>query len=230
MNAFCPAERYVATGQGQIGDACASVRKYVPERCSQTLTNQRSLAATLAASTLRSGRPPPRRASGGCYAPTEMPRSLVAAFIFLQMMLVSASAASAKGPLRPGDLRVCGAGARCVAIVEQPVLNSLRSFYDGPGQRPVAAAPRLGEPAFQLAGRSGYVTGIVVGARFLSYGINLNRFNTSVWYRLPSRAARALGILSGPLRPRPLTACALRLSNAGATSQDLVWCPFAFVP
>jgi hypothetical protein len=141
----------------------------------------------------------------------------------LLVMLLGASSASAKD-FQPGDLRVCGAGGHCVSIVEQPVLDSIGSFYYSGGRPQAAATPRLGEPEFQLVFPDGYVTGIVVAGRFLSYGVNLNRFNTSAWYRLPSRAASALRKLSRSLRPVHLSVCALSLSNEGPTSSDLARC------
>ena len=141
----------------------------------------------------------------------------------LVVMGVCASAASAKD-FQPGDLRVCGAAGRCAPIVEQPVLHSLSSFYYSPGQPPIASAPRVGQPMLQLVFPNGYVTGIVVGGRFLSYGVNLGRFSTSVWYRLPSPTAEALRRLTSTVRPLHFSACAARLANAGPTLSTLPRC------
>ena len=110
-----------------------------------------------------------------------------------------------------------------------PVLKSMSSFLYGGGQSSVAPTPRTGDPEFQLVfqGRgwpAPIVTGIVVGGRFLSYGVNLNRFNDSVWYRLPSRAVSALAKLGRSLQPLRLSACAVSLSNEGPTSLDLARC------
>lgn len=109
-------------------------------------------------------------------------------------------------------------------VVQQSLLHSVGLFYYGAGKPPVAAAPPMGKPAFQLVFSDGYVSGIVVGNRFLSYGVNLGRFSTSVWYRLPSSATSALQRLSRSLRPLRLSACAVRLSNTGPTLSTLPTC------
>jgi hypothetical protein len=80
---------------------------------------------------------------------------------------------------------------------------------------PAASAPYVGVPTYQLVFPNGYVTGIVAAGRFLSYGVNLTRFNTDVWSRLPSAAASDLRKLGKPVSPLRLTACAVRLSNTG---------------
>lgn len=151
-----------------------------------------------------------------------MARWLVATFV-MALLLLSASAASAKD-FQPGDLRVCGVAGHCVPVVQQSLLNRISSFYYSAGKPPVAAAPPMGKPAYQLVFSDGYVSGIVVENRFLSYGVNLGRFSTSVWYRLPSSATSALHGLSRSLRPLRLSACAVRLSNSGPTLSTLPRC------
>jgi hypothetical protein len=63
----------------------------------------------------------------------------------------------------------------------------------------------MGSPTFYLRFRNGYITGIVAGAgfdRFLSYGVNEDRFVAGTWYRLPDAAAAALKRLAAPrLKP-----------------------------
>ena len=121
--------------------------------------------------------------------------------------LLSAPAASAKD-FKPGDLRVCGV-TRCVAIMKPGVLRAVSSFYYArPGQPPTASAPTLGVPTFELRFRGGYVTGIVATAgldRFLSYGVNLQRFTRGTWYRVPARVVVELKRMRKSLEPLPLT-------------------------
>ena len=140
-------------------------------------------------------------------------RSLVA--VLAGIAVLSTSAASAKD-FKPGDLRVCGA-KRCVAITKPDVLRTVSSFYyAGPGQPPTASAPGLGVPVFELKFRNGYVTGIVATAqlnRFLSYGVNLQRFTRSVWYRVPPRFAVELRTLTRTLEPLTLTEASLGKSH-----------------
>jgi hypothetical protein len=128
------------------------------------------------------------------------------------LALICASAASAKD-FRPGDLRVCGAASRCVPIVEQPVLDAFAAFYYRDGHPPSSPAPRRGAPAFRLVFGNGYVTGIVATDRFLSYGVNLGRFDRLTWYRLPPRAVLALRRLAASLQPLRVTPGAVSLSR-----------------
>lgn len=128
--------------------------------------------------------------------------------------LVAADLGTAKD-FGPGDLRVCNA-KRCVPIMNRDVLPAFGSFLYS-GRRPAAASkPRLGEPVFELRFDNGYVTGIVGTAkldRFLSYGVNLNRFRRGTWYRLPTRAARELRRLTERLEPLRLTPARARRSR-----------------
>lgn len=129
--------------------------------------------------------------------------------------LVAVPAATAKD-FRPGDLRICGK-ERCVAITNRPVLSLLGTFYyAGRKSPPPARAPHLGARAFELRFRNGYATGIVATAeldRFLSYGVNLGRFASGRWYRLPDRVARELRRLAAPLEPLRVTRRALARSR-----------------
>jgi hypothetical protein len=134
--------------------------------------------------------------------------------LLLAAVLVFVSAAAAKD-FRPGDLRVCNA-KRCVSIVKPNVLPTLGSFYYSGGQPPTARAPRLGAPMFELRFRNGYATGIVATGkldRFLSYGVNLDRFRRGTWYRVPARLALELRRLTARLEPMRLTRIALAKSR-----------------
>lgn len=143
--------------------------------------------------------------------------------VAVALLLLSAPAAGAKN-FRPGELRICGARAVCLPLRAQPLLDSMSAFFYGPGAPSMAARPPAGEPTFQLAFRDGYVTGIVAGGRFLSYGVNLGRFEKAVWYRVPARTARALRALGSSLHPLRLTSCLVRLSNSGPTLATLPGC------
>jgi hypothetical protein len=115
----------------------------------------------------------------------------------------------------PGDLRVCNA-SRCVPVKRAEVLPTLGSFYYSDGQPRIAFAPALGARAFELRFRHGYATGIVAGPRldrFLSYGVNLGRFERGTWYRVPEQLAAELRRLASPLRPLRVTPAALARSR-----------------
>jgi hypothetical protein len=115
----------------------------------------------------------------------------------------------------PGDLRVCNA-QRCVAIVNRDVLPLLGSFYySGPPPARVGR-PALGAPYYELRFRNGYVTGIIATLRldrFLSYGVNLDRFARNRWYAVPRRLAEELRRLTTGLRALRLTRAALLRSH-----------------
>jgi hypothetical protein len=130
-------------------------------------------------------------------------------------MLLTVPAASAKG-FEPGDLRICNA-KRCVPIMSRPALTALGAFYYI-GTKPPRRAPRahVGAPSFELRFDNGYVTGIVAAAkldRFLSYGVNIGRFDRGRWYRVPRQAALELQRLTASLRPMPLTRASLARSR-----------------
>jgi hypothetical protein len=68
----------------------------------------------------------------------------------------------------------------------------------------------------QLRFTNGYVTGVVAGRRldrFLSYGVNLDRFFGGTWYRVPRAAAAALRRLAAGLPPLRLTPAAFARSR-----------------
>jgi hypothetical protein len=134
---------------------------------------------------------------------------LLAATLLAATVLFVPSTALAK-EFRPGDLRVCGAYRRA-PIADRGVLRELSAFYYSEAPPAIATAPGLGAVAFELRFSNGYATGIVASAgldRFLSYGVNLGRFRSGQWYRLPAQAARALRRLSAPLAPLRVTAAA----------------------
>jgi hypothetical protein len=140
------------------------------------------------------------------------PRSLI--LIFVAAALAFTSGASAK-EFRPGDLSICNA-KRCVAIADQAVLDSLSIFYYGNTQLTTTTRPRMRSPYFQLRFSNGYVTGIVASVsldRFLSYGVNLGRFQRAKWYRVPARAALELRMLTMELKPLRLTFGAISKSH-----------------
>lgn len=149
----------------------------------------------------------------------ESPRARCLALLLLAPLLV---APAVLGPLTaqakefgPGDLRVCNAH-RCTAITTSNVLKQLGDFYYG-GAPPVSVpAPHRGAIEYELRFRNGYVTGIVASARldrFLSYGVNMNRFRGGRWYRLPAETAQALRRLTVTLTPLRLTRSAERRSR-----------------
>ena len=141
-------------------------------------------------------------------------RGIVAALL-AAAALAATPAATAK-EFRPGDLRVCNAH-RCVPIVNRTVLPLLGRFYYFDTQvAHVADRPRLGARAFELRFRNGYVTGIVASAgldRFLSYGVNLGRFERGIWYRVPAGAAAELRRLTAGMKPLRVTKAALARSR-----------------
>jgi hypothetical protein len=140
-------------------------------------------------------------------------RCIVAALLAAAALAVT-PAATGKD-FGPGDLRVCNAH-RCVPIVNRAVLPLLGAFYYGSHDPRVTPRPRLGAPAFELRFRNGYVTGIVATARldrFLSYGVNLDRFRRAVWYRMPARLASELRRLTAGMTPQRVTRAALAKSR-----------------
>jgi hypothetical protein len=139
---------------------------------------------------------------------------LVAAALLTAVAFAVAPVATAKD-FGPGDLRVCNA-RRCVPITNRAVLPLLGSFYYGPSAPRVAPRPRIGAPAFELRFRNGYATGIAASARldrFLSYGVNLERFRRGVWYRLPARLSAELRRLTAGMKPLRVTQAALAKSR-----------------
>jgi hypothetical protein len=140
-------------------------------------------------------------------------RGIVAALL-AAAALAATPAATAKD-FKPGDLRVCNAH-RCVPIVNRAVLPLLGAFYYGSHDPRVAPRARLGAPAFELRFTNGYVTGIVASARldrFLSYGVNLDRFQRGSWYRVPARLAAELKRLTAGMKPLRVTRAALAKSR-----------------
>ena|SRR2546425_3309867 len=136
-------------------------------------------------------------------------RAALRALVVVASLALTCSAAAKD--FKPGDLRVCNA-ARCVAIADQDVLDAVSTFYYGTSKLSVVPRPRLGAPAFVLRFRNGYATGIVGSAtldRFLSYGVNLDRFERGRWYRVPALAARELRRLTAGLTPLRVTSAAL---------------------
>jgi hypothetical protein len=140
-------------------------------------------------------------------------RTLLVGLVAASALLLAPSAAPKD--FGPGDLRVCNA-QRCVAIVNREVLPLFGSFYySGPPPAPVRR-PALGAPYYELRFRNGYVTGIIATRRldrFLSYGVNLDRFARNRWYAAPRRLAEELRRLTTGLRALRLTRAALTRSH-----------------
>lgn len=140
---------------------------------------------------------------------------LVVLILGVVSLLVVASDATAK-EFRPGDLRICSRH-HCVAIRNRTVLKQLGAFYyTGKSAPSEAKAPRLGARAFELEFTNGYMTGVVAATkldRFLSFGVNLERFSADQWYRLPGRAAQELRKLAAALEPLRVTRGLLARSN-----------------
>lgn len=107
---------------------------------------------------------------------------------------------------------------QCVPILDRATLTILGSFYDGSGQPSVATAPPVGQPEFRL------VTGDVADGRFLSYGVNLGRFATTVWYRLPPTVTKTVDRLGATLKPTAVSVCSSARSNSGPTLATLPGC------
>lgn len=109
---------------------------------------------------------------------------LGAGLLLVAVALACATGATAKD-FEPGDRRACGA-TRCVTLTDRALLKALSGLLCGGPRPPAIHSPGLGAPAFELRYRDGYAAGIVASAildRFLSYGVNLDRFPRGRWYR-----------------------------------------------
>jgi hypothetical protein len=140
-------------------------------------------------------------------------RTLLVGLVTASALLVLQSAGAKD--FHPGDLRVCNA-TRCVAIVNRDLLPQVASFYYGGPSPARVQGPALGVPCYQLRFRNGYVTGIVATRRldrFLSYGVNLERFARNSWYAVPRPLSAELRRLSNGLRPLRVTRSALAKSR-----------------
>lgn len=135
--------------------------------------------------------------------------------VFVAAAAVASAGAATTKDFKPGDARLCGA-TRCVAVMSPTLTKELSSFvYAGPQPR-TAAAVRVGEPAFELRFRDGYVAGILATGRldrWLSYGVYLERFSRGRWYIVPRKTAAALQRLAAPLKPLRLTPAAIARSR-----------------
>jgi hypothetical protein len=152
------------------------------------------------------------RASNGCNSGVRFRRSVTVVLGAAALAFTSAAAAKDFGP---GDLSICNA-KRCVAITDRQVLDSLSTFYYGNTRLSMSGPPRMRSPFFQLRFRNGYVTGIVASTsldRFLSYGVNLDRFQRGKWYRVPEKAALGLRRLTTRLKPLRLSLGAVAKSH-----------------
>jgi hypothetical protein len=139
-------------------------------------------------------------------------RTLLLSLLAASALLVLPSA-SAKD-FRPGELRVCNM-TRCVPIVHRNVLPKLGSFYYGGPCPARVRRPKLGARYYELRLRNGYVTGIVATRRldrFLTYGVNDQRFARDTWYAVPRKLSGEFRRLTVDLHPLPLTRAALAKS------------------
>jgi hypothetical protein len=140
-------------------------------------------------------------------------RTFLVALVGASALLLAPSASPKD--FGPGDLRVCNA-QRCVAIVNRDVLPLLGVFYYSGPPPARARPPALGAPYYELRFRNGYVTGIIAARRldrFLSYGVNLDRFARNRWYAAPRRLAMELRRLTTGLRALRLSRPALARSH-----------------
>jgi hypothetical protein len=120
----------------------------------------------------------------------------------------------ADAKFRSAELRVCNP-SRCVAIVDPDIIPRLGYFYGG-SRLVRLRRPALGTRYYELRFRNGYVTGIAAGqrlGRFLSYGVNLDRFKRGRWYAVPQRVSAELRRLTVGMRPYHLTRAALARSR-----------------
>jgi hypothetical protein len=140
--------------------------------------------------------------------------------LFAASALLVLTAANAKD-FHPGDLRMCNK-TRCVPIVNRDVLPKIGSFYySGPCPAHVRR-PKLGAPYYELRFRNGYATGIVATGRldrFLSYGVNTDRFARAIWYAVPDKLSAELRRLTTELRPLRVTRAALAKSVGSSRAQ-----------
>ncbi len=102
--------------------------------------------------------------------------------------------------------------------MDRPALTALGAFYYIGTRPPAACAARHSSErqSFELRFDNDYVTGIVATTRldrFLSYGVNIGRFDAGRWYRVYPKAARELRRLTVGLRPMRLTRAALARSR-----------------
>ncbi len=143
-------------------------------------------------------------------------RRTVFAVLLAGVFAVASSASASAKVFRPGDVRVCGL-SRCVSVTQSRALDALAAFYYDTARRPVrTSAPRLDVPVFTLQFANGYVSGVLTDStptRFLSGGVNLERFNDHLWYRVPPGLARALHAVAGSLAPLSLSAATLSAND-----------------
>jgi hypothetical protein len=125
------------------------------------------------------------------------------AALALGALLGFAPPASAKH-FGPGDLKLCD-NEHCMLIMDRSLVNGLsRFYYSGPAPAKVRK-PRLGTPYLLLKFTDGgHVTGVAATAqldRFRSGGIDLERFSSDGWYRVPAGIALGLRKLAAGLTP-----------------------------
>ena len=140
----------------------------------------------------------------------------IAPLIALIAAVVAATAGAATTKdFKPGDVRLCGS-TRCVMVTSASVAKELGSFVYTGRQPAKVAGPRVGERAFQLRFRNGYVAGIFASARldrWLSYGVYLERFSRGKWYAVPRKTASDLRRLVAGMEPLRLTPAAIARSR-----------------
>jgi hypothetical protein len=138
---------------------------------------------------------------------------VVLAVVALAAAVLPAAAAK---DFKPGDLRVCDR-TRCLQIRDAGVLTAIGAFYYQAKTPPTRArAPSPRSRYVKLEFRNGYVTGVAAGARFdrfLSFGVNLDRFMARTWYVIPARFAAEIRRLASQLRPESLPSYILDLSH-----------------
>jgi hypothetical protein len=109
--------------------------------------------------------------------------------------------------LRRGLALTLGVVAVLVAASTAPAKRLGAFYYTGSSSPPETGTPRLGARAFELRFDNGYVTGVVAAAkldRFLSFGVNLERF-AAQGYRLSKGVVQEPRRLAAPLEPLRVT-------------------------
>jgi hypothetical protein len=114
--------------------------------------------------------------------------------------LVASAVAWAK-PIRPGDLRICGADD-CRTVDDPADARAFSRLLWGDGPVTRARTPRVGSPVFGLRFAAGPAGAIVNATAIRVRGLDCGRFERGKWYLLPARLRR----LSRGLKARHLRA------------------------
>ena len=99
--------------------------------------------------------------------------------------LIVSAVAWAK-PIRPGDLRICGA-RHCRAVTNPADARAFSALLWGDSRVARAPTPRVGSPVFELRFDDGPAGAIINATAIRVHGLNCGRFQRGKWYRLPAR-------------------------------------------